>query len=70
MPFWWALVMLLALITVSAALVVTAVFPALNGQVIVVVAGLLIVVNVAVVSIALLPADNRSPASSEERPCR
>jgi len=69
-PFWWALIMLLALITVAAALVVTAVFPALNGQVVAAVAGLLIVVNVAVVSIALLPTDNRSPASSEERPCR
>jgi len=30
-PFWWALVMLLALITVAAALVVTAIFPTLNG---------------------------------------
>ena len=69
-PFWWALVMLLALITVAAALVVTAVFPALNGQAIAAVAGSLIVVNAAVVSIALLPTDNRSPASSDERPYR
>jgi hypothetical protein len=67
-PFWWALVVLLALITVAAGLVVTAVFPTLNGEGIVAVVGLLIVVNAAIVSIALLRAGNhRSPASGEER---
>jgi hypothetical protein len=67
-PFWWALVLLLALITVAAGLVVTAVVPTLNGEVIVAVVGLLIFVNAAIVSIALLRADNHhSPASGEER---
>jgi len=66
-PFWWALVMLLALITVAAALVVTAIFPTLNGEVIVAVVGLLLVVNAAIVTIAMLGADShRSPAPGDE----
>jgi hypothetical protein len=64
--FWWALVVLL-LITVAAGLVVTAVFPTLNGDGIVAFVGWLIVVNAAIVSIALLRAGNRhSPASGKE----
>lgn len=70
-PIWWALVVLLALLTVAAALIVAAVNPALNGQVISAVVGLLIIVNAVIVSIAMpLVGNLRLSANSDDRAYR
>jgi hypothetical protein len=70
-PIWWALVVLLALLTVAAALIVAAVNPALNGQVISAVVGLLIIVNAVIVSIAMpLVGNLRVSANSDDRAYR
>jgi hypothetical protein len=66
-PIWWAVVVLLALLTIAAALIVAAVSPALNGQVIIAVVGLLIIFNAVIVSIAMpLVANHRVPATSDD----
>jgi hypothetical protein len=63
----WAIVALLALFVIAAALIVAGVNPAMDGQVIAALAGLLILVMAAVVTIALPVLDSlRRTASNDE----
>jgi hypothetical protein len=63
----WAIVALLALFAIAAALIVAAVNPAMDGQVIAAVAGSLILVMAAVVTIALPVLDSlRRTASNDD----
>ena len=65
-PSWWALVVLLALIASAVALIVAAVNPALSGQLIIAVVGVVILINAAIVSIALARVENDYPAAPHD----
>jgi uncharacterized membrane protein YfcA len=52
-PMWWSVVVLLALFAIAAALIVASINPALDGHVMAVLVGLLILVIAVVVTIAM-----------------
>ena len=65
-PMSWAIVALLALFAIAAALIVAGVNPAMDGQVIAALAGLLILVMAAVVTIALPVLDSLGRTASND----
>jgi uncharacterized membrane protein YoaK (UPF0700 family) len=65
-PIWWALVVLLALIAIAVALIAAAVNPELNGHVATAVVGVVILINAAIVSIALARVENDDPAAPHD----
>lgn len=65
-PIGWAIIVLLALFTIAAALIVAAVNPALDGQVIATLVGFLILVIAVVVTVALAAIHKRRRTTTND----